>query len=198
MANKKPRKFPTKRKQERRQREKPDMGTPEQLKRFELLVGRKKKNSKDNADENPVRVLHDRGYLNDMQASAMLGYAHLYWMYCRQFMNIPTATIEGRELAGNGSISMPSHYKDMSMEQKEVEFRRLDRSLEKRGRKLREIVRNVSLEPLVDTNNLRIGFPKFFVKQYLTERKGEVFKMNRIEKNELAMLQAGADALLGR
>lgn len=196
--SRKPRKCPVRRKRERRQRERADWGTPEQLERFRLLVGRKKRNPKDSAAENPVRVLHARGYLNDMQASAMLGYGFLWRMYASQFMNEPTATIEGRELAGNGSISMPNHYRDMSAEQKEIEFRRLDKAIEAKGLKVRAFIRDIATEPLIDTNNLQIGFPRFFIRQYCCERKGKDFEMTRVELNELAMLKAGADALLGR
>lgn len=195
---KKPRKFPTKRKQERRQREKPDLGTPEQLKRFRLLVGRKKSSPKDNADENPVRVLHARGYLDDMQETALIEFGNLFWGYTDEFTRRPKATMEGRQLAGNGSVSMPNDYNDERSEAREANYKRLDDLLTKKGKAVRNITRNVALTLICDENNLHDGFPKFFVRQYVWEKRGKEYQMDRVEKNELAMLRAGADALLGR
>lgn len=196
MGRRKGRKFPTDRKKERKQRELVDKGTKEQLDRFELLVGRKKRNNKDSAAENPVRVLHARGYLSDMQASALLGYCELYWHYVYQDFRRMNATAEAKELVGNGSLCLPIYIQEAKAEEKEGLFKSLDDSLQRAGKLPRALVRKVAIEELIDANNLQINFPIFFVRQYVCEQRHQEFKLTRVEMNELAALRAGADALM--
>lgn len=192
------RKFPPKRKKERRIRERADNGTPETLSHFRALVGRKKRNNKDNAAENPVRLLHARGYLNDMQASALLGYTELHWHWVNQVFGKQDCTTIAKDLVGNGSISMPSYIQDMKSDAKEAEFKRQDEVLRKCGKSVRDLIRKITLDELLDVNNLHINLPKFLVRQILCEWNKQKYEMTHIERNEKAMLICGAEALLGR
>lgn len=193
-----PRKWPPKRRKDRRERARADKGTPEALDHFYALVGRKKRNNKDSAAENPVRLLHARGYLSDMQASALLGYTELHWHLINEIFGKQDCTTIAKDLVGNGSISMPSYIQDMRSEQKELEFKRQDEALRKCGRPVRELIRKITLDEMLDVNNLNINLPKFLVRQILCEWRGDEYHMTRVEKNEKAMMIVGADALLGR
>lgn len=183
----KSRKCPKKARQRHNDRRRIDKGTPERLRRFELVVGRPRRNNKDNADQCIISLLLEWKYISNSQASIALAYYNLYWHYVSQMFRTDKQTTFARELVSDGLISMPKFVTEAHAEEREGIYKILDEKLG--GGEVRRVVHVVTVED---------KFPNWVQRKINCRLSGQKFNIRPNEQIEIERIKLGLNRMLER
>ena len=187
------RKFPPKRKKERRERRRQAGPTPERMAKHKLLTGRKHANS-DDASENPLALLHKHGIITDMQKSAGQAFGQLSFKFRQQLIRTNDTPAYARVLVANGSVANPTEMIEARQEEEQEFYYAMSDKLEKAGRMAVDEVRWIACSrEQVDPEQLHRVFRPWAIKEIFTKQP-----LNFWDTRHRAAFQAGLNALIGK
>lgn len=184
-------KWPPKKKAEAAQRRKPIQATSEWNDKFRALVGRSRRNNMDDALASPLTLLKEWGHVTEHHVTAGHSYGYLYWH--RFGDQTPGVPFYG-DMVGNGSIGLPRAIADAASDDKELMFKEWDERLALSGG--REQVRWVTLDTMIDPDDLKRNLPHWFLRYLRSKKAGKSHVFNFTDALDKKRLINGLESLI--